>query len=284
MIAPIFRWLGHLSLPTLHRLGALVGLSCYWLSPGFRRRLRNNMSRALGRAVTPAEMRANAIETGCMILELPYVWQRPLAKVLGHVIEVSGWEKVEALKAQGKAVIVLTPHMGCFEIISLYIGERMPMTVLYRPPKQTAIDPIMRAGREQGAIKVAAADLSGVRRLIRALRQGEATGLLPDQAPGNGEGMWSPFFGKPAYTMTLAARLSEVGNTGVLTFWGERVRGQGWRFNVYDPAEPVEGPLEARVHAINRNIEAVILRCPEQYLWAYNRYKVPSGVEPPPAS
>jgi KDO2-lipid IV(A) lauroyltransferase len=280
----LFRWLGHLSLPALHRLGAVAGLLTYRLSGRYRLRMHNNMTLALKRPPTSVELRTAAKETGRMMFELPYIWQRPLAKVLGHVVEVVGWEKVEALRAEGRAVLALTPHLGCFEIVSLYIGERMPMTVLYRPPKQAAIEPILRAGRAQGRIQLAPADLGGVRRLIKALRSGEATGLLPDQAPGNGEGLWSPFFGKPAYTMTLAGRLSEVQNASVLLFWGERIVSRGWRIHVFEPHEAVTGTLEERVHAINRNIENVVLRCPTQYLWGYNRYKVPAGVTPPEES
>lgn len=281
MISRLFRWLGHLSLPALHHLGAIAGLATYRLSGRYRLRMRDNMGRALGRAPHPAELRQAAAETGRMMFELPYLWQRPLPKVLGHVIEVSGWERVEALRAEGRAILALTPHLGCFEIVSLYIGEHMPMTVLYRPPKQSIIEPMLRAGRERGQIRLAPADIGGVRRLIKALRQGEATGLLPDQAPGKGEGLWSPFFGKPAYTMTLAGRLSEVQGAAVLMFWGERVAGRGWRIHVLEPDEPVSGTLEERVHCINRNIEQVIRRCPTQYLWAYNRYKTPAGVTPP---
>ena len=282
MIPHLFRWLGHLSLPSLHRLGAVSGWLTYRLSGRYRLRVRDNMGLALRRPPTAAELRSAAMEAGRMMFELPYIWQRPLAKVLGHVVEVVGWEKVEALRTQGRAVLALTPHLGCFEIVSLYIGERMPMTVLYRAPKQGVIEPILRAGREQGHIKLAPADLGGVRRLIKALRQGEATGLLPDQAPGNGEGLWSPFFGKPAYTMTLAGRLSEVQNASVLLFWGERIIGRGWRIHVFEPQEPVSGTLEERVHIINRNIESVVRHCPTQYLWGYNRYKIPAGVAPPP--
>ena len=239
------------------------------------------MALGLGRTPTPEELGNVAKETGRMMLELPFVWQRPLDETLGHIVEVVGWDKVEALRAAGRPMIALTPHLGCFEIISLYIGSQMPMTVLYRPPKQTEVEPILRTGRMQGRISLAPADLSGVRRLIKALRQGEATGLLPDQAPGNGEGQWSPFFGKPAYTMTLAARLSEVKGSAVLLFWGERIVGKGWRIHVFEPETPLNGGLEERVDAINREVERVIRQCPTQYLWGYNRYKVPAGAQPP---
>ncbi|MDQ7988588.1 MAG: lysophospholipid acyltransferase family protein [Candidatus Dactylopiibacterium sp.] len=283
LIPRLFRLLGRCSLPTLHRLGGWAGLATYWLSPRYRRRLRENMARGIGRAPTTAELHANARETGRMILELPFIWQRPLEEVLAHVVGTSGWEAVDALRAEGRAMIALTPHLGCFEITSIHAGTFMPMTILYRPPKQASVEPILRAGRARGQLSLATADLAGVRSIIKGLRQGVSTGLLPDQAPGKGEGIWLPFFGKPAYTMTLAARLAEVKDTRVLLFWGERIAGRGWHLHCLAPSVPLEGTLEARAAAINREVEALILRCPAQYLWAYNRYKTPAGAPPPPA-
>ncbi|HEX5125764.1 MAG TPA: lysophospholipid acyltransferase family protein [Rhodocyclaceae bacterium] len=278
----IFRWLSRLSLPTLHRLGATAGLATYGLSKSYRRRLRANMTLAIQRAPSSHELHAAACEAGKLLFELPYVWLRPYAQMLSHVVEVEGWEVMDAFAANATPVLALTPHLGCFEIVAAYIGSRVPMTALYRPPKRADLEPIMRAGRERGLIKLAPADLSGVKRLLRALRQGEIAGLLPDQVPGNGEGMWSGFFGKPAYTMTLAARLSEAEGVRVVLFWGERLSGgRGYRIHVCEPAEAITGSLEQRVQAINREVERLVLRCPTQYLWGYNRYKIPAGALPP---
>ena len=283
LIPLLFRLLGGCSLPALHRLGGWAGLATYWLSGRYRRRVQENLARGLGRQASRTELHTNARETGRMMLELPFVWQRPIDEVLQHVVDVQGREHVDAILARGGAMIALTPHMGCFEIASLYIGQFMPLTILYRPPKQSSIEPILRAGRTRGQLTLATADLAGVRHIIKSLRQGIGTGLLPDQAPGQGEGVWAPFFGKPAYTMTLAARLSEVKNAEVLLFWGERIAGKGWRLHILPPQTPLTGSLEERVVAINHEIEALIRRCPSQYLWGYNRYKVPAGANPPPA-
>jgi KDO2-lipid IV(A) lauroyltransferase len=58
--------------------------------------------------------------------------------------------------------------------------------------------------------------------------------------------------------------------------------GKGYRVHFRNPAAPVEGDLETRAIAINREIETLVRECPGQYLWGYNRYKRPRGVEPPP--
>ena len=281
LLVRIFGLLSRCSLASLHRLGSVAGVLTYACSGTYRQRLKANMARGLGRAVSGREYLNAAAETGKMMLELPFVWARPAQDSLALVAEVRGWEHVEALRAANRPILALTPHLGCFEIVSAYIGARLPMTVLYRPPKQSEFEPILRSGRARGQITLAPADLSGVRRLIKAMRAGEISGLLPDQAPGNGEGLWSPFFGKPAYTMTLAARLSEVKDAGVLFFWGERLpAGRGWRIHVSPPSEALDGTLEERVHSINREVERTIRQCPSQYLWGYNRYKTPAGVAP----
>jgi KDO2-lipid IV(A) lauroyltransferase len=97
--------------------------------------------------------------------------------------------------------------------------------VLYRAPKKAVLQPVINAGRSRGNMHLAPADVGGVRRLIKALRAGEAVGMLPDQVPGSGEGAWLPFFGRPAYTMTLAARLSEVAGVTTIFAWAERLPG-----------------------------------------------------------
>ena len=178
----------------------------------------------------------------------------------------------------------LTPHLGCFEVTAQYYSHRAPISVLYRPPKQAWLQTMIEEGRARPQLYLAPADLSGVRTLIKALRRGEAVGMLPDQAPRRGEGRWIDFFGRPAYTMTLAGKLSESGAAVVLA-WGERLPdGAGFRLHFMPPEHPVEGSVEERAACISREMERLILKCPEQYLWGYNRYKQRRGTEPAPDS
>jgi KDO2-lipid IV(A) lauroyltransferase len=138
----------------------------------------------------------------------------------------------------------------------------------------------MRAGRTRGQMTSVPADLGGVRSLYRALRRGEAIGMLPDQVPGVGEGEWAPFFGRLAYTMTLAMRMAESVKCPVLIAYAERLpQGRGFHIHIDALAAPLEGETSAA--RMNRALETLIRRCPAQYLWAYNRYKVPAGVAAP---
>jgi len=260
----LFRLLACLPLPVLHNLGALLGWLAYVLSPTYRRHMRENMAQAGVAAVRGAAV----AEAGKTILELPKLWLRPQEEVVGRVVKVTGWELVEAAWQAGRGILFLTPHLGCFEITAQYYVAQKPMTVLYRRPKQAWLVPIIEGGRGGDNLRLAPADLSGVRKLIKALKSAEAVGMLPDQAPKAGEGEWAPFFGRPAYTMTLAARLAQTGAT-VLFAYAERLHyGAGYHLKLFAPAGDVTTSA-----GINREIERIVRMCPEQYLWGYNRYK-----------
>jgi KDO2-lipid IV(A) lauroyltransferase len=279
----LFRFLSRLPLPVLHNLGAVLGWLTWLLSPTYRRHMRENIALA---GLQHARNAAIA-EAGKGVAELPKIWLRPQDELVNRVVQVTGWEHVEAARVADKGVLYLTPHIGCFEIVAQYLaaqpsadGKVHPITVLYRRPRQDWLAPLMEQGRGMH-LKLAPADLTGVRRLMKALRHGEASGMLPDQVPGNGEGVWSPFFGKPAYTMTLAARLAE-GRATVLMTYAERLHyGAGYHIHFLPLSQPPAGDLPARVAQINGEVERIIRLCPEQYLWGYNRYKKPAGAPDP---
>jgi Kdo2-lipid IVA lauroyltransferase/acyltransferase len=197
-------------------------------------------------------------------------------------VDAEGWDRLEAALEPGRGLILLTPHLGCWEIAGQYIASRIPLTVMYSPPKLKALEPYMVAGRSREMLKSVPADLRGVRAMLKALKRGEAIGMLPDQVPGVGEGEWVDFFGRPAYTMVLVSRLAEQTGAPVLLVFAERLpKGAGYRF-VVEPMLPARPP-ESPVRALNRSLEQLIRRRPEQYLWAYNRHKVPAGAPQPGA-
>ncbi|HRE18263.1 MAG TPA: lysophospholipid acyltransferase family protein, partial [Rhodocyclaceae bacterium] len=204
----LFRLLSRLPLWAVHYIGAALGWAAYGLSPTYRRHLKANMAQA-GIAFSPAAVG----EAGKQAVEPARIWLRTLDETNAQVIEVHGWNFVEAAQQAGRGIVFLTPHLGCFEITAQYYSAFGDVTVLYRPPKSRALQEMIQAGRRRVRLHLAPADLSGVRALIKALKKGQAVGILPDQAPKTGEGTWLDFFGRPAYTMTLAARLTETGAT-----------------------------------------------------------------------
>jgi Kdo2-lipid IVA lauroyltransferase/acyltransferase len=266
----MLRILSLLPLRALHALGTVLGWITYGMSPTYRRHLRAHLAQA---GYGDARLRHAAIAAaGRMIVEVPALWFRPQPQVAALVKETRGVEEALAARAQGKALLFLTPHMGCFEVTAQYAATRMPITVLYRPPKMRWLDPLMREGRSRGNVQLAPADAKGVRQLLLALKRGEAVGFLPDQVPGRGEGAWAEFFGRPAYTMTLAMRLAERDNVACYLAYARRLpRGQGYAIEVRPMPDALPGETPER--RLNRGIESLIRECPEQYLWSYNRFK-----------
>lgn len=279
MLVPVLRLLARLPLKWLHGAGAALGWLVYRSSPTYAARLRENLY-ASGVCADAAAYRAllhQAIaETGKGVTELIAVWFGSDDKV-SEFVACDTWSVAEQAQREGHGIIFLTPHLGCFEISAQYIAQRLPITVMYRPPKLAWLEPLMIAGRQRWRATVAPASLRGVRMFYKALQRGEAVGLLPDQAPGMGEGVWAEFFGRPAYTMTLVGRLQKATSAAVVMVFAERLpHGRG--YHLFFQSVPTENLDEV---ALNRAIEALIRRCPAQYLWSYNRYKVPEGAEKP---
>jgi KDO2-lipid IV(A) lauroyltransferase len=265
-------------LALLHAVGGVLGWLVYLASPSYRRRFRANAAQA---GVPWSRARQGIAAAGRLVMELPPLWARPIDAPLPMAVSWQGGELIEQAQASGRGLVMLTPHLGCFEAIgqsyaSRFGGGRGVMTVLYRPARQPWMRRMVEAARRRPGLDAAPATLGGVRQMIRALKRGEVVGLLPDQVPPEGLGVWAPFFGKPAYTMTLAARLVQQTGAALLLVWGERLaRGAGYEVRVSEldealPSDPVQAAA-----TINRAMERLILQCPQQYLWGYHRYKAP---------
>jgi len=274
MLRFLMRAVAPLPLPVLHAVGALLGWLVYFASPTYRRHLRENMARAGYRDA--AIRRAAIAAAGELVAEIPAIWFRPRGAVLPLVRRLEGVAYVDAARARGKGIVFLTAHLGCFEITAQLAAAYLPITVLYRQPKHAFLQPLIESGRAQHNVRLAPANVSGVRELIAALKRGEAVGILPDHVPSAGEGEWVEFFGHSAYTMTLASRIAARDDTVTLLAFGERLpRGAGYVVHVRPIPERLAHESPARW--LNRAVEELIRVKPSQYLWGYNRYKVPRG-------
>jgi Kdo2-lipid IVA lauroyltransferase/acyltransferase len=277
MLVLTFRLLSYLPLPLLHAIGGALGWAVYLCSSKYRHRLQENIRQA----GFEEHLTAAVAEAGKNMLELPFVWCATPQRVL-ESIQVDNWDVVEAAQAAKRGIIFLTPHLGCFEISAQVAAAQLPLTVLYRPPRQDALKPLIEDARARHNLSLAPANLSGVRSLFKVLKRNGAIGLLPDQVPQNGEGVWADFFGKPAYTMTLPAKMLEMTGAAMILAFAERLpRGQGYRLHLQPFTMEVELTQEQQVRAINAAMEKLIALCPAQYFWSYNHYKVPVGVPAP---
>ena len=289
MLTFLFSLLSRWPLALLQRIGGVLGRVVAQASPSYRRHLIDNLEQAGYPARSDARLVSRvAGQAGRGALELAHVWMRPQDEVLARTT-ATGWEHVEAARAAGRGIVFLTPHLGCFEITAQYYANHptrgAPLTVLYRPPRKAWLAPLLEGRRARLNLKLAPADLGGVRLLARALKRGEAIGVLPDQVPSRGEGVWAPFFGKPAYTMTLPVRLQRQSAATLLFAHGERLAdGEGWCIHFSTLEETLSDDATLAATQINAALERLIRTDPEQYLWGYNRYKAPRDAPPRPAS
>lgn len=279
----LFRFFAAWPLSWLHALGWVLGWLTWLLDGAYRQRWRHHTALA---GLTGRERWASVGEAGKQVAELPRLW-------FGRPVRV-GWEgaaHIEAALAHGQGMLFLTPHLGCFEITAQAYAQRFgvpaaghaaqPMTVLFRPPRKAWAAALLQQARERPGLATAPATLAGVRQLLQALRQGQAVGLLPDQVPPDGQGLWAPFFGEPAYTMTLSVRFARAPGTQVLLAWGERLAwGRGYVVHVQPwddvmPDQPLAADMGAAAAQVNLAMERLVRQRPSQYLWGYARYKAP---------
>jgi Kdo2-lipid IVA lauroyltransferase/acyltransferase len=269
----LFRLLSALPLIVLHAVGWLVGWLAYALSPGYRREFQKNARLA---GVSARARRRAVAESGKLVAELPRLWMGRLPRIHWH-----GAEVIEAAVAAHRGVLFLTPHMGSFEATALAYAQRFgvpsqPLTVLFRVPRKAWLRDLVAQARRRPGLDTAPANLAGVRQLLRTLRAGGSVGLLPDQVPPQQLGVWAPFFGQQAYTMTLSVRLAQQTGAEVVLAWGERLSwGRGFVVHVAPLNLALDANMDKAAAQINQAMERLILCKPEQYLWGYSRYKAP---------
>jgi Kdo2-lipid IVA lauroyltransferase/acyltransferase len=281
----LFKYFSVLPLWLAHAVGWLLGWLTFALSGAYRQGFLENVRlagiprRQWWRAVGAA---------GKQVAELPRLW-------FGQPVQVDwdGAHHIDAALQRGRGIVFLTPHLGCFEITAQAYARRYgqagkPMTVLFRPPRKTWLTELVVNARKRPGLDTAPTSLAGVKQMIKALKNGGCVGLLPDQVPPAGQGIWSPFFGRQAYTMTLAVRLALQTNATILVAWGGRMAwGKGYTVHVLPlqadiaaasgsaSSRGLAADLEGAVAQVNRSMEDLIRSCPEQYLWGYARYKQP---------
>lgn len=272
-MALVFKLLSLFPLWLLHGLGWGVGWLAFLGSATYRARFLANARQA---GLTSSQWRRAVGQSGQLAAELPRLWLgRPVA------VQWQGREHVEAALGAARGVLFLTPHLGCFEITAQAYAQQFgqgdqPITVLFRPPRQSWLREVVTRSRARPGMHTAPTTLAGVKQMLKALKTGQCVGLLPDQVPPQSQGVWVPFFGKSAYTMTLSARLAQQTGASVLLAWGERLPlGRGYVVHVQTLSQPLDADLTAAAAQLNVAMESLIAQCPQQYLWGYARYKTP---------
>jgi len=278
MLGAVLGLLARLPLPVNHAIGAGLGW-LGWILPGELKRttLKNlclcypDQDAAWRRRVA----RRSLMETGKALTEAPWLWHAGPARIAQLLAGVDGWEHVEQAMGQGRGVFLVSPHLGSWEFAGLHAASMGPMTSLYRPPRQSALDTLLRESRQATGARLVPTTPGGIKALRQAVERGELIGMLPDQTPKGSSGVTAPFFGHPAYTMILLARLAAPGRVPVIFAFAQRLpRGKGYRYQCIPAPEGLysDDPQTAAT-AINQAVEELVRRCPEQYMWSYKRFK-----------
>lgn len=264
-------------------LGAAIGdLLCRIPNRGLRLSRRNielcfpELTSAERENLVRDSMRAT-LQT---ILELGYFWYQNSASVRGLIRHVHGRELFEQACDSGRGVLLLVPHLGCWELMNHYLPQRIETSFMYRQPRDRGVERVIVRGRERNGGKMIRADGKGVRRLMREIRRGHLVGVLPDQQPKQGQGEFAPFFGIEALTMVLVSRLAQKTGCNVLFGWMERLPDSlGYDFHFSTAAAEISDPdLRVSVTALNQGVEQCVRQCPAQYQWGYKRFGIrPDG-------
>lgn len=278
LIKLLLRLFARLPLRMAHAVGAIIGTWFVFMPNKLRTITRTNVALcfpAMGEQERTRLLHRSLIETGKTLTETGALWLWPKDKMLALVSQVSGEHLVKEALAQGKGVILATPHLGSWEAVGLYCSAHYPITSLYRPPRMSELDNMMRAARQRLGATLVPTDAGGIRALYRALAQGKVVGILPDQEPGAGTGIFAPLFGVPAYTMVLVARLALKTKAPVIFTYAERLPlSSGYHLHfLRAPPALHEGSVEDATCAVNAMIEECVRTLPDQYQWSYKRFR-----------
>ncbi|MEF8833388.1 MAG: lipid A biosynthesis acyltransferase [Halofilum sp. (in: g-proteobacteria)] len=258
-------------------VGTGIGLLLWHLPNRSRTHSRTNIERCYSDR-SPAWrqrlLRASLIETGRTFAEAAWFWRHSRARALRLVREVHGLEHIERARRAGSGIIFAAPHIGAWELAGPYVAGFAPLTVLYRPPRLAALDRMIRNGRKRLGVITVPTDGSGIRALRRALGRGEAIGILPDQQPRDGQGVYAPFMGQPALTMTLLSRMAGRSDARVLFLAMLRRPEGGFAMHIWPTGGDVaDADAEVAATRINRETERAIALAPAQYMWNYQRFR-----------
>lgn len=251
----------------------------YWPFGGRSRKVTERNIELVFPELPPAEQQALArrslCATGELAAEMGHIWLRPIEYVQGLVKSVEGADLVRAAQEQGRGVIILAPHLGNWEISGLHLATLGPTVSLYEPPKLAGLGPLIRNGRERSGATLVPTDGRGLARLLKSVKSGHISGILPDQAPGElNSGENAEFMGLPCFTGTLASNM--IRRTGALAVFSFSERVPGGFIVRYSLAEEdiYSEDTSASLAALNRGVEACVRQCVEQYQWEYKRFRV----------
>lgn len=285
-IVSLFWLLSLLPLRLARGLGVLIGHILWWSHSVARQTTETNLRLCfpdLGKAERRQLAKRSLQHLGMTVMESGLVWGGAAEQATRLIADVKGVELIEAALSEGKGLILLGPHTGNWELVGLYLAGLRSLTIMYQPPEHPAVDRFIRRARTRNGVKLVPTSTSGVKGLLRSLKRGELVAVLPDQVPPPNSGVFAPFFGEPALTVSIVYNLVQRTGAKVLLCYALRSDQGDFQLAVMEPPASIYDADElAAVTALNRGVEAVVEQAPEQYQWEYKRFrKRPEGVPNP---
>jgi KDO2-lipid IV(A) lauroyltransferase len=287
-LAFVLNIIGRLPLWLSRLLGRVAGL-LLWIIPNRSRKItQTNIALCYPQlsSLEQSKLVFNSLQhTGMLVLEMAVIWRKPYSQLKQHMRKIVNLGLLEQAKLSRRGIIVLLPHLGNWEVFSRYMPAEHDLIMgLYEPPSIIELETLIKTGREKDGAELVPTNARGVSALLKHLRKGGITCILPDQVPDLNEnsGVFVPFFNQPTYTMTLATQLSQKTNSHIFAATAKRISG-GFEIKFSKPEESIydKDPVVA-VAAMNRLVEKCIGEMPEQYQWEYKRFKRrPNGEKSP---
>lgn len=212
--------------------------------------------------------------------EFPSILMGSSEALLKKVVAVDGQNYVDQAEKKGKGLLFISPHLGNWEYLGLKVGQDYPLTSMFKPGRHEGLNDLLHQAREGSGAKLVPTDKKGVMAVLKALKKGEASGILPDQIPEGGNGrVFSDFFSQPAATMTLISTLIKKTDAIAIGCFARRLHDGNFEI-IYRPAHPdlYDSDIQISARGLNKTVEALILLAPEQYQWIYKRFRIgPQG-------
>ncbi len=277
----LIKVVGRLPLSVARGLGALVGRISWRLQDRASKVTLENLGIAypeLSDGERRRLARESLIETGRLAAEICVIQNRSFEWLQSRIFSTKGEDLIKDEIAKGKGIIFLAPHLGNWEVLSLTLPTYGKLTALYQPPKELYLEPLIKSSREKTGAQLVPTNRKGVALLLRSLRSGGITAVLPDQNPNKGFGEFSPFYGVPAYTMTTVHGFSQRADCAVMMGFVKRVPKGFETIFLEAPKDIYSEDLAESLAALNKGVEECISYCPAQYQWEYKRFKrAPDG-------
>lgn len=225
----------------------------------------------LDAAARAALLREHFAALGIGIFEFARAWWGSIAPLRRGIV-VEGLEHIEAARAGGRGVIVVSGHFTTLEAAARLMCDYLPLAGMYRRHAQPAMEWAVQRGRARYA--TAMFPKNDVRGVVRHLKRGGLLWYAPDQDPSRGDSVYVPFFGQPAHSLTSTHQLARLSGAAVVLFQHIRRDDGGYTLRLWPALEQFPSTdATADTERVMAGIETMARSAPSQYLWIHRRFK-----------